>query len=174
MSRDIFVGVLVILFIEPSQASLEAIVCITRPCVAPPPNCYYVKDANGCPSCKMVCNRADCPDLNCTQPCYNGYVKGIDGCNTCYCQKGCYERICPGGRICPSGYLSDRRGCPTCQCKPQALSCHQKMLCPEGACPNSCSCEPHCYVEIESLLGGTPSTIEPRPFKDAFINQDLI
>ncbi|KAK3802744.1 hypothetical protein RRG08_012259 [Elysia crispata] len=119
--------------------------CSAPICARPPPDCHYQADADGCPTCNLICNPASCPPLRCARPCYNGYIKDEKGCNTCNCRSGCYKRACPND--CPHGAYLDSVGCPTCQCKPQPLSCHRDVapLCTRGVCPNACACKPFCY-----------------------------
>ncbi|GFN75619.1 cysteine-rich motor neuron 1 protein [Plakobranchus ocellatus] len=119
--------------------------CTARVCAPPPSNCHYQANADGCPSCNLICNPADCPALTCPRPCFNGYVKDEKGCNTCVCRPRCYMKACPAE--CSHGSFTDSEGCPTCQCRPQPLTCHQDIasLCTQGVCPNACACRPFCF-----------------------------
>ncbi|KAK0047211.1 hypothetical protein Bpfe_023342 [Biomphalaria pfeifferi] len=92
------------------------------PCAAPPLDCHYVPDADGCPGCNMVCARAACPPV-CAIFCQYGNVLDSNGCPTCTCNSAPEKAVTKD---------------------PPFLECHMWMKCAQGVCPYTCACQPNC------------------------------
>jgi len=96
--------------------------CMTCECNQKPPNYCYTRELWSDEKKEWCCENMDigcpdCPEVMCRIYCEHGYVKDLNGCDTCQCNPEppiCPDIMCPMSLMCGIG--KDDKGCDTCEC----------------------------------------------------------
>lgn len=123
-------------------------------------------------ACGDTLEPPECPAIDCTESCPDGYQVDDDGCETCECApSSCAFTSCeeePGAEPCPDGTSptnvgSDEDGCPRCDCRPAQCEIDGgDEACIATHCGNP---RARCHPADEGVLcpGAEPPYREPAP-----------